>query len=192
MNTTILIIIVIVVVLLGALSVLLDVCKLRKQQRQLYEYTAQVAALAEKITKHEDITPVANYIIAHSPAISELLSSFTSSTLILSSRLANNGLYGIEKYINEFGKDELQTQQRLQNEKHDILKHLWNPFTLFYRGVGVVLRYVFGYLIELINKDFDYDGKTWKIVNLIVTLAASVFTVMSFFGYDWAEIVKCL
>lgn len=192
MNTTVLIIIVIVVVLLGLLSVLLDGCKRSKQQRQIYEYTSQVAVLVEKITKNEDITPEANYIIAHSPAISKLFRGISSPALILSSRLANNGLYGIEKYINEIREDELQTQQQLQNEKHDLFKHLWNPFTLFYRGIGLVFRYVFGYLIELINKDFDYEGKTWKVLILIVTLAASVFTIMSFFGYDWAKIVKYL
>lgn len=190
MNITVLIIIVIAVVLLGVISVLLDVRKRNKQQRQLCDYTVQVATLADKLAKNEDITTEATYIIAHSPAISKLFRGYTSPTGILSSRLANNGLYGIEKYINEIGEEEIKTQQRLENEKHDIKIQLWNPFTLFYRGIGLVLRFAFGYLIELFNKDFDYEGRTWKIINLVVTLAASIFTIMTFFGYDWARIVN--
>lgn len=190
MNTTVLIIIVIAVVLLGVLSVLLDVRKRYKQQRQIRDYTAKVGILAQKLRKNKNATQEATYIIAHSHEMSELFNDPMDSTITLSSRLTNGGYYGIEKYINEIGEDELQTLQRLENEKHDIKKQLWNPFTLFYRGIGLVLRYVFGYLIELFNKDFDYEGKTWKIINLLVTLAASIFTIMTFFGYDWAEIVK--
>ena len=141
---TVLIIIVVVIVLLGVLSVILDVHKRSWQQRQICDYTAQVASLAEKVGNNEDITQEATYIIAHTHEISKLFKDPMNPTVTLSSRLTNNGLYGIEKYINEIGEDELQTQQCLQNEKHNLLKHLWNPFTLFYRGIGLILRFVFG------------------------------------------------
>lgn len=192
MSTTLLIIIVVAVLLLGVASVFIDVYECGAKQRKISRYTARVASLLSKYQKNENFRAEATYIIAHSHEMSALFNDALHPTLTLASRLANNGLYGIEKYINEIGQDEIQTYQRLNNEKRVIFKQLGNPFTLFYRGIGFILRYIFGYLIGIINKDFDYEGIVWKTINLIVTLIASVFTIMTFFGYDWSRILSIL
>lgn len=190
MSTTLLIIIVVGVVLLGIMSVLVDVHKRSLQQKTISEYTAAVATLREKLEKKEDLTNEATYIIAKAHEMSSIFHDALHPTITLSSRLANNGLYGIDKYINEISQDEIQALQRLNDEKQSLLKQLLNPFTLFYRGIGFILRYVFGYLIELFNKDFDFEGKVWKTFNFIITLLASIFTMMTFFGYDWSGLMQ--
>ena len=192
MNTTLLIIIIVVVLVLGVVSVLVDIYERGAKQRKINEYTEQVASFWSKYQKNEDFASEATYIIAQSHEISAIFNDALHPTLTLASRLANNGLYGIEKYINEIGQNEIQTNQRLNNEKRAIFKQLWNPFTLFYRGIGFILRYVFGYLIEMFDSDFDFEGRVWKTINIIVTLIASIFTIMIFFGYDWQSLTSII
>ena len=86
MNTTVLIIIVIIIVLLGVLSVILDVPKRSKQQRQICDYTAQIASLVEKQAKKKEATLEAKYIIAHTPEMSRLFNNPLHPTITLSSR----------------------------------------------------------------------------------------------------------
>lgn len=191
MNITALIILVVLVVL-GIVSVFFDILLRRKQQIIIRNYTSQVYSLSCKLDKNEDFSTEKNYIIAHTPEVSSLFRSPQCPELTLSKRLVNNGFYGIDIYFNEIAKEELQANQRLEDEKRCILKQLWNPFTLFYRGIGMILRYVFGYLIEIFNKDFDYDGTIWKIIEIVVSLVVGIFTIMTFFGYDFSKIISLL
>ena len=174
------------------MSVLVDVHKRGVQQRKISEYTTQVASFWNKLQKKEDFGEEATYIIAQSHEMSAIFADALHPTLTLASRLASNGLYGIDAYINEIGRDEIETHQRLNNEKRNLYKHLWNPFTLFYRGIGFVLRYVFGYLIEMFDSDFDFEGRVWKIINLVLSLVAGIITIITFFGYDWSKIISLI
>ena len=189
MNTTILIIFVVAVVFLGVVSIFVDVYKKGLLQKQLTNYTCHVTSLAEKLNKKEDCTHEAMYIIAHSPEVSKLFYSPLCPAISLSLQLSNKNYYGIEKLINSIGHEELQAFQRLNNEKQKLYSHLWNPVTLFFRGIGFILRMVFGYFIELFDEDFDYEGKVWKTVITGFGILTGVFTTLSFFGYDWFKLM---
>ena len=104
-------------------------------------------------------------------------------------QLSNKNFYGIEKHINSICHEELQAFQRLNNEKRKLYSHLWNPITLFFCGIGFILRIVFGYFIELFDEDFDYEGKVWKTVITGFGILTGVFTTLSFFGYDWFKLM---
>lgn len=191
MSTTLLIIIVMVVFLLGIFSVLVDISGINEQHDKVYEYTAKLRKIIEKAEKKKDCTAEAVSVIALSDDVMQIFGdAYSYQVMHISSDLSQNKASEVKYFTDAIGKAEIETYYRLDKERFQLKCKFYNPFTLFYRGIGFILRYVFGYLIELFDKDFDFEGNAWKTMNLIITLLASVFTIMTFFGYDWSKILS--
>lgn len=180
-----------VVLILGALSVFADISGINEQHDLVYEYTAKLRKIIEKAEKKKDCTAEAVRVIALSDDVIAILGdAYEYQVLHISADLSQNKPCEVKYFTDAIGKAEIETYYRLDKEKFRLKCTFFNPFTLFYRGIGFILRYVFGYFIELFDKDFDFEGKVWKTVNLIITLLASTFTIMGFFGYDWRGLTQ--
>lgn len=191
MSTTLLIIIVVVVLALGVLSVIVDISRINEQHDRIYEYTAKLRKIIEKAEKQKDCTAEAVRVIALSDDVIQIFGTdYDYHVFHISSDLSQNKPDQVKYFIDGIGKAEIETYYRLEKEKFHLKCTFCNPFTLFYRGIGFILRYVFGYLIEIFDKDFNFESKVWKTVTFIITLLASVFTIMTFFGYDWKGLTQ--
>lgn len=156
------------VLMLGVLSVVVDICVINEQHSKLYEYTAMLRKIIEKAEKKKDCTAEAVRVIALSDDVIEIAGDgYEYQVMHISSDLSQNKPEQVKFFTNSIAKAEIETYYRLDKEKTHLKCTYYNPFTLFYRGIGFILRYVFGYFIELLDKDFDFDGKVWKAINLI-------------------------
>lgn len=186
-----LVIIVITILILGIVSVVVEIREIELRYDQICEYSTHLRTLINKANKKQDYNFEKVRVIALSSDVINIFDdSYSYYVYQLSSDLAQDNVKGVLNFADAIGKAEIETYCRLNKEKHQLKYIFINPFTLFYRGIGFILRYVFGYVIELFNKDFDYEGRSWKIINLIVTLIASIFTILTFFGYDWLKIIS--
>jgi hypothetical protein len=81
-----------------------------------------------------------------------------------------------------------QKIEEFKNKKHTLNRSFLNPFTLFYRGIGLILKYIFGYLITLFVDDFNYEGKGWKIFVGIISFIGSLVSIIGFFDIRYTDI----
>lgn len=94
----------------------------------------------------------------------------------ISHRKFNNqvsSLETIQKYIIQHEKDN-------KTKRIGLRKGMVNPIDLFCRGIELPLRYCFAYFQRMIKSDFDYNGKTWRLVVGTISFISAVLTILGF------------
>lgn len=174
------------VIILGIIDVLIKIHRTRKEDVDVTLYWSYIKTLYKKLENGSDPTNEIQYIIAKSKHIDQLLT--------------NNSLYSpVFHYTDEVSKGDYFHKKRhldlilkyaIQHEENNIKKRgrlryaLLNPFELFYRGIGLLLYYIFGYLIKSFKSDFDYNSKIWKSFVGTISFVSGVLTILGFFGFS--------
>lgn len=66
-------------------------------------------------------------------------------------------------------------------ENIKLTKQFFHPFVLIYRGVELVMDFVFGYLIRKFDPGFKPENNTlWKVINAVLSVAGSLCSILSF------------
>ena len=183
------IIIIIIILILGIISVVLEIRNIDSQYDRVFEYSSHLRELIKKANKKQNYNFEKIRVIALSSDVIHIFDDgYSYYVYHLSSDLSQDNVRGVLNQVDFIGKAEIETYYRLNKEKNKLRSTFINPFTLFYRGIGFILRYVFGYFIELFDKEFDYNGKLWKTINLIITLLASIITILGFFGFNYTKL----
>ena len=69
----------------------------------------------------------------------------------------------------------------IDREIDQLNKQRFNPFNLLYRGVELVMNFVFGYFISKVNTEFDHEqNKAWRTINSIITIVGSLASILSY------------
>ena len=105
----------------------------------------------------------------------------TAPPLVISEYLESllDKAYEIESNVNQIQIDTVSSIAEHERQFKKQCKGWWNIFDHFFRGVGLLLRIVFGYPIQMIKPDFSFHSKGWNTFSAIVGLIGSVASIIS-------------
>ena len=155
-----------------------------KEDSDIRLFWNKVCDLYNKIETNSNIENEIQYIISESKYIDKLLTGNSICSPVfyfvddISHRKFNNqvsSLETIQKYIIQHEKDN-------KTKRIGLWKGMVNPIELFCRGIELPLRYCFAYFQRMIKSDFDYNGKTWRLVVGTISFISAVLTILGFFG----------
>ena len=180
----------IAILILGIIDILTKVYQTKKEDSNILLFSRKVDDLYDKIKTNSNIDNEIQYIISESKYIDKLLTGNSMYSPVyyfvedISHRKFNNqvsSLETIEKYITQHKKDN-------KTKRVELWKGMVNPIELFCRGIELPLRYCFAYFQRMIKSDFDYNGKTWRLVVGTISFISAVLTILGFFGITFNSI----
>ena len=180
----------IAILILGVIDILTKVYQTKKEDSNILLFSRKVDDLYDKIKTNSNIDNEIQYIISESKYIDKLLTGNSMYSPVyyfvedISHRKFNNqvsSLETIEKYITQHKKDN-------KTKRVELWKGMVNPIELFCRGIELPLRYCFAYFQRMIKSDFDYNGKTWRLVVGTISFISAVLTILGFFGITFNSI----
>ena len=180
----------IAILILGIIDILTKVYQTKKEDSNILLFWSKVRDLYDKIKTNSNIENEIQYIISESKNIDKLLTGNSMYSPVfyfvddISHRKFNNqvsSLETIQKYIIQHEKDN-------KTKRIGLWKGMVNPIELFCRGIELPLRYCFAYFQRMIKSDFDYNGKTWRLVVGTISFISAVLTILGFFGITFSSI----
>lgn len=180
MSTCLIVSIIGFVIALGAISLFIALREIVKNVDFIHNYDKRTKSLYEKIASNTDYTEEMWFIMAESNKMSSVMREtvFHKPVLELSSDIQYHR--PISLIVNKIGiiEADIIKAERFYNDEHiKTRKQILNPFTLFYRGIGLIMYVVFGYLISQMNTNFDFQGKAWKIINVTIALFGGIASI---------------
>jgi hypothetical protein len=165
--------------LLGIVELINSLSKISEKMNLLDEYLNKVDSYALKLGTGEEQEELV-YLLSKSSKISKIAgeSVWDMPILDLESSLKHRKYQELSKYLpliiaNHFKRKEFYQDLRIKT-KNDFR----NPFTLFYRGIELIMRYSVGYIITKFDANFDFNSKSWKRINAIISLLAGIATII--------------
>lgn len=169
-------------VLLGAISVILAKIRIKQEREGLNTFLDHARGLFLPTEDNDAKSNHIHYILEHYQNVSKIVGEgiYKSPILELGSKLSyarpiDNDLYARIVAISiEYGGEK-------EREIKQLNRQFFNPFTLLYRGVELVMFFVFGHIIRKFKPDFNQDNSTiWKVFNTLITILGSVASIASF------------
>lgn len=185
--TTKLIIIIIIcsISALGIFNIILSIYKMLNMISKLGEYLGIVNNLSNKTRsrKEEDISEEALWVLSNTDVILDIVKSddYIDSIIELNNYIVNNNSIGIGHCSPKLSREIISWIKKIEREQLATKWQLANPFIWFYRGIELVLKIVLGYPIKQFNPNFDYNGRPWKVVSLIFTLASGLSSIVGLY-----------
>ena len=180
----------IAILILGIIDILIKVYQTTKEDLNIRRFWDKVINLYKNKETNSNIEGEIRYIISESNDIDKLLTgdSIYSPVLLFVDEISRGNfdyqgrlLATIQKYI-------IQHEKENKTKRKGLWTALLNPIELFCRGIELFLRYCFAYFISMIKSDFDYNGKTWRIIVGAISVVSAVLTILGFFGITFNSI----
>lgn len=180
METCRIIIIVCSIILLGIIEIFIKLYEIKKKQNTLIEFMNNLSLLIDKLNKEEDCNDEVTYVLAKGNDVSKIAeeSVYNMPILGLKSAIQYHRTNEIFDKAGAIDANFIKQEESFKNLHNKILKGILNPFTLFYNGVELIMRIVFGYIISKFNSDFDFDGNAWKYTNAIISLLGAIASIL--------------
>ena len=178
------IIIPIAIILLGIISVVCEKNKYQKKINNIQTYNNSIRSYLSGDNKQLEFLMTKGGEIE--PIVQDYVSSPVTSFVHMLYKPYNRN--SLEKEALNIHRISNQKIEEFKNKKHTLNRSFLNPFTLFYRGIGLILKYIFGYLITLFVDDFNYEGKGWKIFVGIISFIGSLVSIIGFFDIRYTDI----
>lgn len=178
MSLLVIIGIIVVIVFLGFLDIILNLKTMHDKGILLQKYYDTLEAIRRKVANKQDITEEATIIFKISPDMYSIMDYMP--IIDISSDLRNHKITSVIWRINRIDADIIEGSEKLRKCHSILIKQLYNPFTLFYRGIGRIMYIVFGYLIKTIAPKFNFEGKTWIFTTTIISLISGGITIWQF------------
>ena len=169
-------------IILGLISIAWAKCKIRKDQDYINTFVEKVMCLldpkASKYTKNESIDYILENYNEASNIIGEDMYKMPISefgvNISYDNPIDESLFIRIDSEWREFNGAKRREIKKLNKQR-------FNPFNLLYRGVELVMNFVFGYFISKINSEFNHEqNKAWKLFNSIITIVGSIASILSY------------
>ena len=178
MNIPLLIIIAILV--FGIISIIVSLVKVNKQKTLLDVYVNTVLNLLEKIEKGQNYSKEAVYILSKTEDVAKIEDAYLYSKVYdLKIDITRRDLFSIEQTCQKLIAESIVWASNLDKQERAIKWQFANPFTWFYKGVELVLLIVFGYFIKKFNPSFNFEGKGWKVFNIIFSIVSGAASIIA-------------
>lgn len=168
--------------ILGVISIVVKLCKINRDRKDVQLFVDKVAELKKCESSRTDPTECITFILATYQEVSTTIREegnkmpvYTLGTDLSFQRPIEHSLYG------QIAAEEVEFIGTTTREKKRLKCQLCNPFILLYRGVELIMDIVFGYIIRKINPEFNPDDSSlWKSIIGIVSFIGSVVTIISY------------
>lgn len=174
-------IILVSIVLLGVLSVILAKCKIRKDKKSFDDFISHLEGLTEENLKDQEAISHIQYILENYKEVSNIAreSLYKDPILKFGTSLSFQNPMNID-LIPRIEAERVEFEGEKKRENKRLTLQFFNPFILLYRGVEIVMNFVFGYIISKFNPDFNPEkSAVWKVLNIIITVFGSVASIIS-------------
>ena len=181
MNNLVIVLIISSIVLAGFIGWLLNLRKIRGEERAINDFCNHSLKLLKESKKNKYSQETLTYIVSNYNYISKIIPEHYPHMPVYSLGLAirDGKAYEIESNVNQIQIDTVSSIAEHERQFKKQCKGWWNIFDLFFRGVGLLLRIVFGYQIQMIKPDFSFHSKGWNTFSAIVGLIGSVASIIS-------------
>ena len=188
MSTYWIILIISIVIILGIISLFISLKEINNNVALMCEYQKYLRCLYKKIALKKDCSEDMGSIVAKSSEMSKIMKENIYHKPIL--ELSSDIQYGrplpfLIKKIEIIDADFIKRESYYRDKHAKIKLQIFNPFSLFYRGIGLAIHIVFGYLISMINPDFNFEGKVWTYANIAIAFLGGIASI-------WQLIVSLL
>lgn len=182
MSLTTLIIVFVFDIILGLISIALAKRKIRKDKDYIDAFVRNIMGLidpkASKNVKNQNINNILRNYQEASRVIGETFSNDPIAVfgvnLSYDNPIDQSLFIRIDSERIEFNGEKDREIERLNQQR-------FNLIILIYRGVELVMNFVFGYFISKVNTEFNHEqNKTWKLLNSIITIVGSVASILSY------------
>ena len=169
---------------LGIISIILDICKVNRDKKDVRFFVEHVTVLKNYAASQEDTTASITYILANYQEVSNIFGEgpnrmpvFNLGRSLSSHQFINHSLY------TQVIAEEIEFLGAKVRETRKIRLQLLNPFVLIYRGVELIMGFAFGYIICKFNPEFKPARSiTWQIINTLLAIAGSTASILSYFN----------
>ncbi len=179
------IIIPIAIILLGIISVVCEKNKYQKKINNIQTYNNSICSYLSGDKKQFE------FLMTKGGEIEQIVQDYVSSPVTSFVHMLYkpyNNIDSLKKEALNIHRISNQKIEEFKNKKHTLNRSFLNPFTLFYRGIGLLLKYILGYLINLFFDDFNYDGKGWKTFVGFISFISALASIMGFFEISYTDI----
>ena len=171
MNLAIIISITIVIILLGLVSIHRDKREIHDENKEISDFLNNLSSLVNKIRAGQNCDKEYRIFVANSQKMSKMMGEWIENMPIMElefelSKGHQPDDYKLFHVYSNAAKIETSSKERVEG----LNKQRYNLFTLYYRGVGLCLEYIFGYLVKLAYPKLSFKSKAWEIVSIIVSL----------------------
>lgn len=181
-------------VILGIINVIIEKRKIKKIISEINNYIDNLHDLVIKLQTNKESSINIKYFLSNVDKIGKHVHGCISyPTSSIAHNLTNRNYSLIEKDAKEFIELAYPKIEDLKDTKKKLNLTFINPFTLYYKGIELVLKYMIGYFLEIIiNEDINYENKPWNTFVTIVNIITSAITIFGFFGWDFYTIINSI
>ncbi len=181
MNNLVIVLIISSIVLAGFIGWLLILRNIRGEERAINDFCNHSLKLLKESKKNKYSQETLTYIVSNYNYISKIIPEHYPHMPVYSLGLAirDGKAYEIESNVNQIQIDTVSSIAEHERQFKKQCKGWWNIFDHFFRGVGLLLRIVFGYPIQMIKPDFSFHSKGWNTFIAIVGLIGSIASIIS-------------
>jgi len=171
MSTDTIVLIICSVLILGVIDIFIAFFKIRREIIFIIEYSNRLIEMRDKYITNKDYIEDVTFLITEKRKILSKISNNRDRAKLMKIiiRIEENWIYYIINEINTIDGVFLRKEKELKEKEKRTLTQLFNPFIWFYRGVERIMYITFGYLITKINANFDFENKTWRFINAIIS-----------------------
>ena len=175
-----------VTILMGVLSVVLSKVKIRKECKYFETFVEHVTCFFSPKSSQKNVSEQINYILENYQEVSHLAGEdeYVSPISKLGATLANGNSIDSNLHT-RIVASKIKFDGAKDREDKQLSWQFFNPFTLLYRGVELVMDFMFGYIIRKFNPGFDRETSiVWKVLNALITVLGSVASIISFLNHN--------
>lgn len=172
-------------VLLGEISMVIEKRAIRKNIEDINEFVDHTDALMNRSISVQEASMHISYILENYHFISRIIneSMYKNPIMKLGSALS----YGNRVHSSlhtQIVAEKIEFNGAKGRELVQLTKKQFNPFTMLYKGVELVMFVVFGYIIRRFKPDFNpYKSNVWKVLNAGLAVLGSITSILSFLSH---------
>lgn len=168
--------------ILGVLSIVVKLCGINRDRKDVRLFVDKVAELKDCESSRKDPTECITFILANYQEVSTTIGEdeYKMPVYKLGSGLSyqlpiDAALYG------QIAAEQIEYLGATHREIHRLKCQFCNPFILLYRGVELIMEVVFGYIIRKFKPSFNPESDTaWKIISTVITFVGSLASILSY------------
>lgn len=181
MSTLAIILIFVGVILIGLIGWIKCLRDIRKEEHEIDEFCGHSLQLQKESKKNKFSSENLTYIISKYAYISQIIPEHYPHMPVYDLGLAirDGRSFEFDGLVNQIRSDTISSISSHERSFDKLLKEWWNVFNHFFRGVGIILRIILGYPIQMIKPEFNFQSKGWNAFCAIIGLFGSIASILS-------------
>lgn len=171
-----------IIIIFGIIDYKNEIHDIEKNQNIISKFLDAAVSLINKCVSGEQTDKEYLEIMSAYKQVDRILRvhCYHPSSYDVAYNISRNDLDSLYKTVSTLNQEVVSTLAEFELDRKKLIKQRLNVFNYFYRGVGSMLQFVFGYPIQMIKPSFDFESRGWNIFCAIIGLIGSLASILSF------------